>query len=67
MAELHDEGELFELFLHALEGAADGLDARGGTARGDAGDAVSAAIEEGADEFGGLPGVEAGLHKFVAQ
>src|ERR1039457_7221619 len=65
--ELHDEGELFELFLHALEGAADSLDAGRCAARGVIGDAVSAHVEEGADQLRCLPGIQTGLHEFLAQ
>ncbi len=64
---LHDEGELFELFLDALQGAAAEFQTRSGLPRCVIGDAVAAAREEAADEIGGLPGVEAGLQEIVAQ
>ena len=64
---LHHQGEFFELFLHALEGAADGLNAGRCTAGGVVGDAIAAHVEEGADEFGCLPGVQTGLQQFLTQ
>src|SRR5258708_4585634 len=64
---LHHQGELLELFLHALDRAAYGLDARGGIACLVAGDSVAAAGEEGADEVGSLPGIQAGAHELLAK
>src|ERR1035437_4212242 len=63
----HNEGEFFELFLHGLERAGGGFNPPGDTARGVVGDAVSTHVEERADEFCCLPGVQAGLHEFLAQ
>ena len=64
---LHDESELFELFLDALQGAATKLQPGGSFARCVVRDAVAAAGEEAADEVGGLPGVEAGLQEIFAK
>jgi len=56
---LHDQRELFQLFLHGFERAADGFDARRGDARGVGGDTIAASGEEAADERGRLPAIDA--------
>src|ERR1700738_1793484 len=65
-SELHDQCELFELFLHAPERASYGCDAGCGGACGVSGDSVAAPGKKGADHLSRLPGVDAGLHQVFA-
>lgn len=65
--ELHDQGQTRELLLHALDIAAHGFYASGGGAGFAIRDAISAAVQEGTNQLGGLPRVEAGLLQLFAQ
>jgi hypothetical protein len=65
--DLHVESDFFEFFLHALNRTGEGIDPCRGAAKVVAGDAVSATGQEGADELGGLPCVEASLLKLLAE
>ena len=64
---LHKERELIEFVAHAIEVAAFRLDAAGDGAGVTGRDAEATCSEEAADEFAGLPDIEAGLQQFGAQ
>lgn len=64
---LHHQSEAGELFLHALEIAADDLKPASRGAGFAVGDAVAACDQKGADEFTCLPGVEAGFSELFAE
>jgi hypothetical protein len=64
---LHNESQILQLFLHAIEIAADSFQAHDGAAGVFSADSIAAPGQEAAKNLGGLPGIDARLMQFIVK